>query len=130
LSYKIKIKESEIMFLSSVENANQIASLIYTIVSLAILIIPSIVSAVIFIIKAVKNKDWRQIMNVADAAMKEVEEYAKAHPNMTSDEKLDMALNAVQKSLSSMNITFDDATKEKTKNYINQTIKWFNDMKK
>lgn len=45
------------MFLSSVENANQIASLIYTIVSLAILIIPSIVSAVIFIIKAVKNKD-------------------------------------------------------------------------
>ena len=118
------------MFLSSVENANQIASLIYTIVSLAVLIIPSIVSAVIFIVKAIKNKDWKQIMNVADAAMKEVEEYAKTHPNMTSDEKLDMALNAVQKSLSSMNITFDDTTKEKTKNYINQTIKWFNDMKK
>lgn len=118
------------MFLTELGDANQIASLIYTIVSLAILVIPSIVSAIIFIVKAVKNKDWKQIMSVADAAMKEVEEYAKTHPTMTSDQKLDMALNAVQKSLSSMNIAFDDATKEKTKNYINQTIKWFNDMKK
>lgn len=118
------------MFLAdAIENATNIVALISSIVGLAVVAAPSLVSAIIFIVKAIKNKNWKTIMSVADAAMKTVEEYSKAHSTMTSEEKLDMALETIQESLAAMNITWTDADKEQAKAYINQSISWANSLK-
>lgn len=115
--------------LVNVQDVQQITALIYALVSLACLLIPSLISAIVFIAKAIKNKNWDKLKAAANAAMKEVETYYKTHPNMTSDEKLDMALSIRQKSLATRGITFSDADKKKVAEYINQTIEWFNGRK-
>lgn len=117
------------MLTNGVANAKEIVSLISAIVSLALILIPALVSAVIFIVKAVKNKNWKQLRSVADAAMKEVEDYAKEHPAITGEDKLKMALDIRQKTLASMNVPFSDNDKARAEAYINQTIKWFNSRK-
>ena len=118
-----------IMLTDGITNANQVVSLITALVSLAIILIPAISSAIVFIVKAVKNKNWKQIRSIADTAMKEAEDYAKKHPAITGEDKLKMALDIRQKTLASMNIAFSDADRERAEAYINQTIKWFNSRK-
>lgn len=112
------------------EQAQSIVGFISAIISLAVVAIPSLVSAIVFIVKAFRNKQWTTITSVADSAMKTVEEYYKEHSTMTSEEKLNMALETIQTSLSAMNISFTDEMKEKVKSYINSCISWCNSMNK
>ena len=67
---------------------SEIVNLIIAIIS----IIPTLVSVVCLIINIVKTKNWNLVMDITDAAMREVEEYSRTHPDMTSDDKLNMAL--------------------------------------
>lgn len=116
------------MFLT-LDEAQSVVGFISAIVSLAVVAIPSLISAFVFIRKVIKNKEWTTITSVADTAMKTVEEYYKTHTDMTSDAKLEMALETIQSSLKAMNIDFSDETKEKVKSYINSCINWSNSMK-
>lgn len=102
--------------------------LITTIISLVVTLIPTLTGLVLTCVKLFKNKDWNKIKDIADAAMKEVEEQSK-NVNMSSNKKLESALEIIQKSLTVAGINFDDKTKERTKEYISECIKWFNQMK-
>lgn len=68
-------------------------------------------------------------MSIADAAMRKVEDYSKEHPGMSSDEKLEMALQAVKAGLGVANIKFDDKLVKRIIDYIKESISWFNEMK-
>lgn len=103
----------------------EILGLISAIVS----IIPTVVSVVLLVINIIKNKNWNMIMDIADAAMRKVEEYSREHPEMSSDEKLDMALEAVEAGLEVAGIKLDKALLERIIAYIKQSISWFNEMK-
>jgi len=103
----------------------EILGLISAIVS----IIPTVVSVVVLIINIIKNKNWNMVMDIADAAMRKVEEYSREHPGMSSDEKLDMALEAIKAGLEVAGIKLDKALLERIIAYIKQSISWFNEMK-
>lgn len=61
--------------------------------------------------------------------MTTVEEYHRSHPEMTSDDKLNMALDIIQKGCAEIDVEVDEATLENLVNYIRKTINWFNGMK-
>lgn len=108
-------------------SANEILNLIMTIgclIGVLAGLIPTGVSLYKKVKEIIKNKDWMTIMKVAQSAMSEVEEYATKHPEMTSEEKLEMAIETVKASLTAMGVSYDDATLEKLKDYINDLIKW------
>lgn len=103
---------------------SDITNLIIAVVS----IIPTIVSVVMLIINIVKNKNWNLVMDIADAAMRKVEEYSKLHPGMSPDDKLNMALEAIKAGLDVAGIKLDTALLQRIIDYIKQSISWFNEM--
>lgn len=107
-------------------SSSDIINLIIAIVS----VIPTLVSVIVLVINIIKNKNWKLMMAIADEAMKTVEEYAKSHPGMTSDEKLEMAIEAVKSGLAVAGIKIDADTIKRIVEYIKQSIGWFNDMQK
>ena len=117
------------MMLTNVSESQAVVNLITAIVGLIAAFLSVLIPAIIFIVKAIKNKDWKQLRSIADTAMKEAEDYAKKHPAITGEDKLKMALDIRQKTLASMNIVFSDADRERAEAYINQTIKLFNSRK-
>ena len=98
-------------------------------ISAVVSFIPTVVSVVLLIRNIIKNKDWATVMDIADAAMRKVEEYSKEHPGMSSDEKLDMALEAIKAGLGVAGIKADKALMKRIVDYIKQSISWFNEMK-
>ncbi len=107
-------------------SSSDIINLVIAIVS----VIPTIVSAVILIVNIIKTKNWKLMMAIADEAMKTVEEYSKLHPGMTSDEKLEMAIEAVKSGLAVAGIKVDADAIKRIVEYIKESIGWFNDMNK
>jgi len=103
----------------------EIKELIIAIVGL----IPTLVSVIALIVNIIKNKDWKLIMSMADTAMTVVEKYSIDHPSMTSEQKLDMALEAVKESMAVANIKVTPAKIKRVIEYIKQSIDWFNGMK-
>lgn len=97
-----------------------ICNLIISIASL----IPTIVSLVALIINVIKNKNWTLVVKVANSAMSTVEEYAKEHPGMTSEEKLEMAIKAIKSGCESAGIALDEATLARTIEYIQEMCAW------
>lgn len=87
------------------------------------LLIPTFISLFNKTKEIIKNKDWMTVMQVAQAAIVEIEEYAKLHPSMTSEEKLEMAIESVKASLTAMGVEFDSENLDKLKEYINSIIK-------
>ena len=63
-------------------------------------------------------------------AMKDVEKHYRENPNMTGEQKLNMALEIIKKSSANLNVTISDKDINDLIKYINDTIKWANDMKK
>lgn len=92
-------------------------------------LIPVIIKLVKTLKEIVKNKNWNEIKDIAKAAMTTVEEYHKSHPEMSSDDKLNMALDIIQAGCKEIGVEIDDATLENLVSYIKQTISWFNGMK-
>ena len=77
----------------------------------------------------IKNKDWDKVKEVADRAMKSVEDYARAHPGeLSSEQKLDMALQAIENALVAENIKFSAKMTKRTIAYIKDCVAWFNGM--
>lgn len=105
---------------------SEITNLIIAIVS----IIPTLVSVIALIINIIKTKNWKLVMAIADEAMKTVEEYSKLHPGMSSDDKLNMAIEAVKSGLAVAGIKFDADMIKRIVEYIRESIGWFNEMQK
>lgn len=86
--------------------------------------ISAIVAFVCLIVKAVKDKNWKLITEIAKKVMADVEEFAKAHPNMTSEDKLNMALEGVKTAMTAAGIKFNEKTVKKLIDYIAEMCKW------
>jgi hypothetical protein len=77
-----------------------------------------------------KNKNWQALKDIAKAAMKEVEEHYRLHPEMTSEEKLNMAIEVIIAGAAEIDVEVNEDTIRDIVKYINETIQWANDMKK
>lgn len=107
---------------------DQIATICAAIAGICTLI-PSLIGAVAFVINTIKNKNWDKVKEIADRVMKSVEAYAKAHPGeLSSEQKLDMALESIETALTAENIKFSAKLTKRTVAYIKECISWFNDM--
>jgi len=107
-------------------SSSDIINLVIAIVS----VIPTLVSVIILVVNIIKNKNWKLMMAMADEAMKTVEEYSKLHPGMSSEDKLNMAIESVKSGLAIAGIKIDADAIKRIVEYIKQSIGWFNDMQK
>ena len=63
-------------------------------------------------------------MKIANSAMSAVEVYSKEHPGMTSEEKLEMALEAIKASCKTAGIALDEANLQRIVEYIAEMCAW------
>ena len=75
--------------------------------------------------KIAKNKDFAKIKEIADTAMKEAEKSDKH-----GLQKQEMVVNIVKEECKLLDIDFDDQALLDLIAYIEQSINWFNDMKR
>ena len=86
--------------------------------------VSAIVAFVTLIIKSIKDKNWKAITEIAKAVMADVEEFAKTHPDMTSEDKLNMALEGIKTAMSAAGIKFNEKVIKKLIDYITEMCKW------
>lgn len=86
--------------------------------------ISAIVAFIMLIVKAIRDKNWKAITEIAKAVMADVEEFAKTHPDMTGDNKLDMALEGIKTAMSAAGIKFNEKVIKKLIDYITEMCKW------
>ena len=113
--------------------AEQVITLITLIVGLIgaiAALIPTLIKLIKTFKELVANKNWAALTKIAMSAMKDVEVEYKKNPNMSSQEKLDMAIEIIQSSAAQMGVEVTDELIDNFVKYINDTIKWANDMKK
>ena len=87
-------------------------------------LVPTIVSVCALIKNIIKNKNWALIMKIANSAMSAVEVYSKEHTGMTSEEKLEMALEAIKASCKTAGIALDEANLQRIVEYIAEMCAW------
>ena len=87
-------------------------------------LVPTIVSVCALIKNIIKNKNWALIMKIANSAMSAVEVYSKEHTGMTSEEKLEMALEAIKASCQTAGIALDEASLQRIVEYIAEMCAW------
>lgn len=87
-------------------------------------VIPTIVSLVCLIKNIIQNKNWTLVMKMAMEAMTTVEAYALEHPEMTSDDKLAMALEAVKTACAAAGVDVNVDLIMRIKSYIEEMLKW------
>ena len=102
-----------------------IAGLVGTIATL----IPTLIKLFNTMKELVQNKNWQALKDIAKNAMYEVEAHYRTHPEMTSQQKLDMAIELIIESAAMIDISIDEQTIRELVKYIEDTIKWANDMK-
>ena len=85
-------------------------------------VIPTIVSLVCLIKNIIQNKNWTLVMKMAMEAMTTVEAYALEHPEMTSDDKLAMALEAVKTACAAAGIDVNVDLIMRIKSYIEEML--------
>ena len=86
--------------------------------------ISAIVAFIMLIVKAVRDKNWKAITEIAKVVMADVEEFAETHPDMTGDDKLDMALEGIKTAMSAAGIKFNEKVIKKLIDYITEMCKW------
>ena len=106
--------------MSTVEKILLVVQLIAAVCAL----VPTLVSIFALIKNIIKNKNWALIMKVANSAMSTVETYSKEHPGMTSEEKLEMALEAIKASCKTAGIALDEANLQRIVEYIAEMCAW------
>ena len=87
-------------------------------------LVPTLVSVFALIKNIIKNKNWALIMKIANSAMSTVEAYSKEHTGMTSEEKLEMALEAIKASCQTAGIALDEANLQRIVEYIAEMCAW------
>ena len=93
-------------------------------------LIPTLIKLCNSLKEIAQNKNWNKLVSIAMEAMKDVEKHYRANPDMTGEQKLDMALEIIKKSSANLDVTISDKDINDLIKYINDTIKWANDMKK
>ena len=106
--------------MSTVEKILLVVQLIAAVCAL----VPTLVSIFALIKNIIKNKNWALIMKIANSAMSTVEAYSKGHPGMTSEEKLEMALEAIKASCKTAGIALDEANLQRIVEYIAEMCAW------
>lgn len=84
----------------------------------------AIVAFVLIIIKTVKDKNWTLITEIAKKTMSEVDAYAKVHPGLTPDEKLEMALLSIETAMTAAGVKYDQKATERIIKYIKEMCEW------
>lgn len=102
----------------------EVVKVILEVLGLVIALVPTLIAVVALIKNIIKNKDWKLIQQIAKAAMTKAEEYAKEHPNMTSEQKLEYALEIIKSGLNEANIEFDENLIKQIVAYINELCSW------
>lgn len=87
-------------------------------------IIPTIVAVVVLIKNIIQNKNWSLVEKIILEAMAAAEEYAKEHPEMTGEEKLDFALVAIKGGAQAAGITINEKLLKKIIAYIEKMCAW------
>ena len=106
--------------MSTVEKILLVIQLIAAVCAL----VPTLVSVFALIKNIIKNKNWTLIMKIANSAMSAVESYSNEHPVMTSEEKLEMALEAIKVSCQAVGIVLDEANLQRIVDYITEMCAW------
>lgn len=114
----------------TVQEIITLITLIIGLVGAIAALIPTLIKLFNSLKEIAKNKNWTKLISIAMEAMKDVEKYYRENPNMTGKQKLDMALEIIKESSASLNVTISDKEVNDLIEYINDTIKWANDMKK
>ena len=86
-------------------------------------IIPTVVAGIALIKTIIKNKNWTAVAGIAKDAMSAVEQLA-TQTEMTSEEKLDLALEIIRKNCTANGIAVDDSLTSKIIEYIAELCKW------
>jgi len=87
-------------------------------------VIPTVVTVILFVKNLIEQKNWKAIEPIVKAAMTAAEEYAKEHPGMSGEEKLDFALATIKGGLDAAGIAFDEKLVKQIVAYINELCKW------
>lgn len=87
-------------------------------------VVPTIIALVYLVKNIIKNKDWTLVMKMAMEAMTVVEKYAEEHPEMTSDDKLNMALEAIKKSCEAAGVKVNADLIKRIIEYISEMCSW------
>lgn len=87
-------------------------------------VIPTIITTFLLVKNIIKEKDWKVVEKIAMSAMTSVEDYASQHPEMTSTEKLDMAILGVKAGLAAAGIKIDEDLIKKIIAYIEEMCSW------
>jgi len=98
--------------------------LVLEIVRIVALLIPMLTSVVVLIKKTIKEKNWKLVMNIAQEVMSTVEAYSLEHPGMSSEEKLNMALEAINSGLTAAGIDPNPDLIQQIVAYIQEMCKW------
>lgn len=114
----------------TVEQIITLITLIVGLVGAIAALIPTLVKLLKTIKELVANKNWAKLTMVALDAMREVENYYREHPDMTSEEKLDMAIAIIEEASLDLGVEITDKLVDDLTNYIKETINWANEMKK
>lgn len=113
-----------------VNNTITLITLIVGLIGAIAALIPTLIKLFNTIKEIAKNKNWSKLTAIAMDAMRDVERKYRENPNMTSEEKLEMALNIVVEQAAELDVQVDENSIKEVIKYINDTIKWANDMKK
>jgi hypothetical protein len=114
----------------TVEQVITLITLIVGLIGAIAALVPTLIKLFKTIKELVANKNWAALTKIAMSAMRDVEVEYKKNPNMSSQEKLDMAIEIIQSSAAQMGVEVTDELIDNLVKYINDTIKWANDMKK
>lgn len=108
---------------STVEGWVGLISLIIGLVGAVVALIPTAIKCFKALKEIAKNHDWKKIMEIADAAMKDVEGSKKS-----GKKKLETVISAVKAGCAEAGIEIDDKLLEDLTKYINECIEWHNGM--
>lgn len=112
------------------ENTITLITLIIGLLGAIAALIPTLIKLFNMIREIAKNKNWTKLTAIAMDAMKQVENEYRKNPKMTGEEKLELALDIIVDQAESLGVEMDENSIRDLINYINDTIKWANDMKK
>lgn len=87
-------------------------------------IVATVCAFVVVIKNTIKNKNWAHLLTIAQGAMSAAEEEAKKRPSMTSDDKLEFALAAIEGACKAANIKLDSKALDDLVAYIKQMCAW------
>ena len=110
---------------STVEGWVGLISLIIGLIGAIVALVPTVIKLVKTAKELVKNRQWKKIIDIADAAMEAAEE-----SKQSGEDKKAMVIAAVKAGCIEAQIELDEELLDNLSKYIDETINWYNIMKK